>query len=49
MSQELQARINNLEASVSTLDSAKHPNLNIAGNDSTSYRLIDANQNVRSL
>ena len=49
MSQALKSRVNNLAASVSTLSSAKQPNLNITGNDTTAYRLIDANQNVRSL
>ena len=49
MSQALKSRVNNLASSVSTLSSAKHPTLNITGNDSTAYRLIDANQNVRSL
>ena len=49
MSQALKSRVNNLASSVSMLNTAKHPNLNITGNDTTAFRLIDANQNVRSL
>ena len=49
MSQALKARVNSLAAHVFALDSDKQPNLSITGNDSTSYRLIDADQNVRSL
>ena len=49
MTQALKLRVNNLASSISTLSTATHPNLNIPGNDTTAFRLIDANQNVRSL
>jgi hypothetical protein len=48
MSQALKTRINNLAAEVSYLRGTTQSSLTVAGNDSTSYKLIDEGT-VRSL